>query len=284
MLPGFRFLFAAIFLSMSVLVFGLGAAALLRAAHEEFASNSSWHGKPETTFAQPGEAARPVLAMLRLDPPVTEKPIIEKPVAEKPSEDVAVVAPAEPATTAEQAQTPSAPAEPDKIAALKPEGSSLPEAAKSEIPSPERPAPSESPQQSEAALADAPASVGETKVAADGETVPPAHEAAAAAAPLAPEPTGTAALPQADAATTKIATLGGPPVAIEAPLHAKPAAAKPVIAKPDQSIIRKRQQARRAAQNRRIAAERARLARQTLQQQQAANPFFQPATQPATTR
>ena len=39
MLPGFRFLFAAIVLSMSILVFGLGAAALLRAAHEEFAAN-----------------------------------------------------------------------------------------------------------------------------------------------------------------------------------------------------------------------------------------------------
>ena len=37
MLPGFRFLFAAIVLSMSVLIFGLGAAALLRAAHEQFA-------------------------------------------------------------------------------------------------------------------------------------------------------------------------------------------------------------------------------------------------------
>ena len=38
MLPGFRFLFAAIVLSVSVLIFGLGAAALLRATHEEFAS------------------------------------------------------------------------------------------------------------------------------------------------------------------------------------------------------------------------------------------------------
>ena len=38
MLPGFRFLFTAIVLSMSILIFGLGAAALLRAAHEEFAN------------------------------------------------------------------------------------------------------------------------------------------------------------------------------------------------------------------------------------------------------
>ena len=33
MLPGFRFLLAAILLSASILVFGLGAAALLRATH-----------------------------------------------------------------------------------------------------------------------------------------------------------------------------------------------------------------------------------------------------------
>src|ERR1017187_7722682 len=64
MLPGFRFLFAATFLSMSILVFGLGAAALLRAAHEQFVSNPSWHAAPETVFAQQTEASRPVLAML----------------------------------------------------------------------------------------------------------------------------------------------------------------------------------------------------------------------------
>ena len=73
MLPGFRFLFAAIVLSMSILVFGLGAAALLRAAHEEFASTPSWRAAPETMFAQPAEPTRPVLAMLRVDPPVADK-------------------------------------------------------------------------------------------------------------------------------------------------------------------------------------------------------------------
>ena len=67
MLPGFRFLFAAIVLSMSIMVFGLGAAALFRAAHEEFASNPSWHPSPETRFARQGEATKPVLAMLRID-------------------------------------------------------------------------------------------------------------------------------------------------------------------------------------------------------------------------
>ena len=58
MLPGFRFLFAAIVLSMSILVFGLGAAALLRAAHEQFASNPSWRAAPETSFAQQTEATQ----------------------------------------------------------------------------------------------------------------------------------------------------------------------------------------------------------------------------------
>jgi hypothetical protein len=73
MLPGFRFLFAAILLSLSLLVFGLGAAALLRAAHEEFASNPSWRTAPEVKFAQLAEATQPALAMLRVDVPATEK-------------------------------------------------------------------------------------------------------------------------------------------------------------------------------------------------------------------
>ena len=77
MLPGLRFLFAAITLSMSMLVFGLGAAALLRAAHEEFAINPSWHATPETMFAQRNDT-RPVLAMLRVD---------EAPAAAQPAPD-----------------------------------------------------------------------------------------------------------------------------------------------------------------------------------------------------
>src|ERR1700682_5299481 len=72
MLPGFRFLFAAIVLSMSILVFGLGAAALLRAAHEEVSSNPAWRAAPETVFAQQGETTRPVLTMLRVEPQPAE--------------------------------------------------------------------------------------------------------------------------------------------------------------------------------------------------------------------
>ena len=71
MLPGIRFLLAAILLSISIVVFGLGAAALLRAAHEDFASNPSWRVTPETRFAQ---NEMPTLALLRVDTPPTDKP------------------------------------------------------------------------------------------------------------------------------------------------------------------------------------------------------------------
>ncbi len=66
MLPGFRFLFAAILLCTSLLVFGLGAAALLRATHEQAANGPSWRTGPGQTFAQTPEP--PVLAVMRVEP------------------------------------------------------------------------------------------------------------------------------------------------------------------------------------------------------------------------
>ena len=271
MLPGFRFLFVAIMLLLSTLIFGLGAAALLRAAHEEVAVNPSWRAAPETTFAQQNEAprreaagsdaTRPVLAMLRMDAPAAERSLDVPPAAL-------------PLAATEQAGPPSTPAQPERIAALKPEDSSPAEPAKPEIPV------SESPAKTEAApaLADAPAPANETRIAATGEAVPPANEAARAAS----GPTSAPASPDTDLASTKIATLDGPPVTIEAQPSVKAAGAKP-----DASVIQKRLQARRAAQRRRMAA-RARLARQALQQQQIPNPFaprpLQPAIQQATAR
>ncbi|QQO32809.1 hypothetical protein JJC00_30310 [Bradyrhizobium diazoefficiens] len=77
MLPGFRFLLAAILLSASILVFGLGAASLLRASHEQYVSNPSWRNGPqEQVFAQAPEPAQPVLAALRVEPvaPATNEP------------------------------------------------------------------------------------------------------------------------------------------------------------------------------------------------------------------
>src|SRR6266404_4439037 len=104
MLPGFRFLFAAIVLSMSVLVFGLGAAALLRAAHEQFASMPSRRATPEPVFAQHDEPPVPTLALLRFEPPVLEQ------APDNVADNVAAVA--EPVTPAEQTQEAS-PAEPE---------------------------------------------------------------------------------------------------------------------------------------------------------------------------
>lgn len=69
MLPGFRFLFATVVLAGAVLIFGLGAAALLRAAHEEFASLPSRHTAPPPLPARIAEPAPPTLALLRVETP-----------------------------------------------------------------------------------------------------------------------------------------------------------------------------------------------------------------------
>jgi hypothetical protein len=254
MLPSFRFLFAAIMLSTSILVFGLGAAALLRTAHEEFASNPFWHAAPETTFAQPSEGSRPVLAMLHVDPVPVEQ--------NAPDDAPSVAAPVEPAASASVA------AEPETIAVPGPELSPQPESAQPEIPVAESPAPSEI----TPALAEA--SAGETKLATTDDASPPANEAA----PTASEQTGAPAFPEPGLAVAKIAALDAPTVVIEAKPPAKAASAKTIGTEPDKSVIKKREQARRAAQRRRIAA-RARAARQAAQQ--AADPFAQPIAQPA---
>ena len=159
MLPGFRFLFAAIALSMSILVFGLGAAALLRTAHEAFASISSRRATPETMFAAPGEATSPVLAMLRVEPPATELRAPENvPAATAP------VQPTEPSTIASPA------VEPETTAALKPEAEiakASPETIKAEIPA------AESLERSETspAQANVAAPIGDTKTAANEATL-----------------------------------------------------------------------------------------------------------------
>jgi len=247
MLPGFRFLFVAIMLTLSILICGLGAAALLRVAHEDFASNPSWHAAHETTFAQQGEATGPVLAMLRVDTPTVEKSSDEVSAAAEVPEQAAVV---------------PTPTKSEKVAALNPADSPWSEPAKPEIPVAESPARSEA----APALAYAPAPADETKIAAIEQALPPAN----GAAPAASEQTSAPASPDIDAAA-KIATLGGP-LTIAAQPPGKAAADIP-----DQSAIKKRLQERRVAQRRRMAA-RARLAQQALQlQQQALNPFAQPA-------
>jgi hypothetical protein len=275
MLPGFRFLFGALILSVSVLVFGVGAAALLRTAHEEFATAPAWRPAPETRFAQGNETnTPPVLAMLRVDDPPkdavkdTLKPAdvtVEAPKLEPSApSDVPVAATVDPAPAPQPGL--------DNTAALQPADAPQAEVAKPETPASENPAPAE------AAAATADTAAEPTKLATT-EPPPTAAPVAAEAAPASeaiPAPAAEAApatpeqarLPDPGPASTKIATLGGPPVLIQT------TPPKETSAKPDRSAIKKRQQARRAAQRRRAALRAARLAAQ----QQAANPFATPVS------
>jgi hypothetical protein len=253
MLPGFRFLFAAIVLSMSVLIFGLGAAALLRAAHEQFAHIPSRRAPPEPVFARQNEPTIPTLALLRVEPEV----------AEKVPGNVAGTAIVE--TVTPPAQAPEAPAaEPEKSAALKVEEPATSEPAKPEIPAAETtPAIAATP-------AEAPIANEQVKVAAIAETPPPVN----VAAPPPAEPVAEAPSLEGNTAATRIATLGGPAVTIEEPAAVK-TRAKPrersVDRSEDRSVDRKR--AQRAKERRRIAtARRAHLARQ-IAAQQPADPF-----------
>ncbi len=271
MLPGFRFLFAAIMLSMSLLIFGLGAAALLRAAHELFASNSSWRGAPEVTFAQRNDAMLPVLATLSVET-----------MAENPAEATkVVVAPVEPVPT------PAESANHDQVAALNPAEIPPPETAKPEA-EPAQAVLSETPPPPAAAPAIAEdATTGETKTAAitasDASSDSSAPAATQPPEPAVPQLTTVAAPAATDEpnvtatniAATKIATLGGPPVDIAVKDKRRERATD------DQSGVKKRVHARRIGHRRRLAA-RALLAAQLLQQQQA-NPFAPPLPA-ATTR
>lgn len=250
MLPGFRFLFAAIVLSTSVLVFGLGAAALLRAAHEEFANLPTRRAPPAPVFARLDDEPMPSLSLLRVDPPE----------ADKPQDDVRAAAPEVAPDTAAPAETAAdeRPAESQKVAALSME---------ERPPAPETAATTET-------LA---ARVGTEATVADVDVVAAIPETSASPAAAASAPTQLApnAL-EGNAAATRIATLGGPAVIID----------ETTSAGPDRSIAKKRA-VQRARERRRIAqARRARLAREatlTLQQQEP-NPFAPaPATAPART-
>jgi len=277
MLPGFRFLFAAIVLSMSILVFGFGAAALLRTAHEEFANTPTWQPAPETRFAQSREATQPVLAMLRVDDAPKDAPKDALKTDQPGSDNAAATAPVDQAATS-AAEPPSPP---EQIAALQPADTSPPEAAKPEAPLPEAPV-AEPPPQAEVA-ADAPAATDATKIATTEQPLPPTSEAAPAPAtsveiaPAAPEQASAPAninnVADITNISTKIATLGGPPVTIEQ----RPA--KAASAKPDSSAAKKQQRARRELRRRRITAARARLAKQAAQP---LDPFGQPTTVAAT--
>ncbi|HEX7923175.1 MAG TPA: hypothetical protein VF583_19620 [Bradyrhizobium sp.] len=232
MLPGLRFLFAAIVLATSLLVFGLGAAALFRAAHEEFASIPARRAPPEPQFAQQPEPP-PVLAMVRVEPSAADKATADTPASPPPSEPAASV----PAAPAEALP----PAEPAKVAAVNADDAPQDPAAKPE-PQAEAPAPAQTtevapqPEAADPSLTSQPAPVAtdaaptpaEAKVAAVAD--PPATPsepvlATPAPAMAAPEPAAPPS-PEAIAAASRIATLGGPEVVVEAPAAPKAIEAK----------------------------------------------------------
>ncbi len=280
MLPGFRFLFAAIVLSVSIAVFGFGAAALFRSAHEEFANAPAWRPAPETRFAQADTpappTAPPVLAMLRVDDPAKEAPKetlkVEPPAATTEPTKQVLTTPADP----EQAAAPQ-PADPAPTALPTPDVQvAVAPAAEAEVPASPAPAPANPaptpPAQVEAAPA--PAVSDEIKTAAVEPGLAPLSDDPSAWPPETFDPA-----PDKSAISTRIATLGGPPVLIEQPgAKAARARAEALVEAKADSAIAKRLRARRAAVRRhRLAAARARMAQQQASQMEQPTPFGPPA-------
>jgi hypothetical protein len=233
MLPGFRFLFAAILLTVSLVVFGLGAAALLRSAHQEFATIPTRYAPPQTVFAQQPVEAPPTLAMLRVEAPTPE-------TAAPPAISVT--------TTTEQVPPIAAPAEPEKVALPETTAPLSTQAAPAAemtapvaaTPTPEAAAKSEATKIEEreplTTVAAAPATSVEPVAAPPPEPAAVAAPAAAAEVTAGPQPTATLTDDDAKLSSTKIAMLGGPPIDTESvPLpKAKPAA------EPAKKVVKKR--------------------------------------------
>lgn len=252
MLPGIRFLLAAILLSISILIFGLGAAALLRAAHEEVASVPTRRVMPEPVFAQQLEA--PTLAMLRVEPVRSEQAPDTLPIA----------------TPAPEA-APVPGVETEKLAALKVDDVPPADAATAEAAA--KPVAKETPAPLPAAV-ESPPPADQEPAALDAAPVRPVEAALVPPEQITP--------PAASVPVTKTAALGDP-ATIE-----QPAAAKKTDEKPDLSELRRQKRAERARERRRAATRRARLASQQAAARQATDPFGQvgqqmpPAVGPAT--
>jgi hypothetical protein len=248
MLPGFRFLFAAIVLSTSMLIFGLGAAALLRAAHEEFASIPSRRAPPETLFAQRDDAG-PTLALVRIEPSAADrKAAMATALSDSVADQPAIVS-APPEPSAKEFNK-----EPDKIATLI--DAAMP--AKDSLLS----STSEIPVQIETSdQADSPWPVAETKLASFAEVTPTASPDQVTVA--APNQEAAPVEDGARIAETRIATLGGPPVTIETQTPSKIAP----------TVVKKSAQARGVVKRRRIAP-RPRVTQQA--PQTPADPFARP--------
>lgn len=255
MLPGIRFLCVAVVFAVSLVIFGMGAAALLRSAHEEFASLPNRRPPPATVFSRQPEPT-PTLAMLRLEPhaPETAEPIA-----------VPVV----------EASELAAPAEPIE-AEVKPAPDTITVAAVTPATEPETPVPTEAAPTplSEPATVVATAPVETPELAPAPETTPaPAPEITASislpTATIMELPNATLTAEDAQLSSSKVAVLGGPPIDTEpVPLPNSRPTAEPPKAKPAKKVVKKP-----VVKRPRVAARVAPAAAPIAQQQQLNDPF-----------
>lgn len=280
MLPGLRFLMLATVLTCALLVFGLGAAAFLRATHDRFATTSPWQAPREVVFAGQPRDADATLSLLRIDtPPDTTE------VAAGAAPAPAVVEPSPQATPAAAAQPP--PPDERAIAALFPPApapverdatadvlavlaSATPPPAVPDTPPPPtaiipEPEPSAVP-----AIEPEPRAA-ETPIP-DNET--PAPQQTAALTP--PEPAEpqqaemTASVPPADPASAGIATEYGEEFAVEPIAHPPLPRPRPAMTRAARQNLAAAKRAREMeAAQRRQAAMRTRAPQQKPQQQPA---------------
>lgn len=282
MLPGFRFLFAAIALSVAITVFGLGVASLFHAAQQDFAGNVAWHSPPEMRWTQPMPA--PVLAMLQVDPPAARTITSDIPASPAPvtGDNPGDLAAAQPALAASAG---SGPANPSSSNAGTPVSSELTSNDAPSAASDLAAAPTESKAGAPPLAADSTAAVTETVQAppvpaAETEAAKPLQTAEVESIP-ASGPTG----PVNDAdrqAPTTVADLTPPSASLPAPAPVTTIAA--ANAKP--AAARKPARAKRVTRRQRPLV-RARTATPVVQPQpfqQASDPFAQPFTQPAAGR
>lgn len=184
MLPGFRSLFVVLVLATSMLIFGLGAAALLRATHEEFAS-LPLKPIPELTFGSKEadgskETEQPTLAVLQVDTSAAEPAAPES----KRAEAQHTATPLSEAQAESEADAPTVdalPAAPAADAPATPAGSDSPAA----LPSPSNPTPATAnttpPADAAAPKSSEPTPGGETSAEADDDAEPVIPKSGAAA-------------------------------------------------------------------------------------------------------
>jgi len=265
MLPGFRFLFIATVMSVSVMVFGLGAAALLRATHENFATFPQ-RRPPEQVFVKT-DTLVPVIAMLRVEPE-PQPAAIAAPAVSAPAVSAPAVPRDEPPAIESKSEVTAAPpaesvaATPDANASAPTRDESVP-GSLAALNTPEPASPVAGVQQPDTERATGtPATEAAAPVVPAAEAIAPVREAAAPVQ-AAPAPDQTAAT-----GSVRVTALGdgGDAAASIAEARKKAEAAKARTR--DLEAARRARAAKLAAQRRRIAIIRAREARKKQQQEQ----------------